>query len=111
MNVSDMYTELGGADLFLGSGGTITWERAFCGLPSVVISVAENQVEINKALCNDNIINYLGYCNDVNINQIRAELEKMNSHKELRQQLSKNSLKLKVSSKVDQIIDYLIKDL
>ena len=36
------------ADLYLGSGGTTTWERCCLGLPSIVISTSENQVRQNE---------------------------------------------------------------
>jgi UDP-2,4-diacetamido-2,4,6-trideoxy-beta-L-altropyranose hydrolase len=38
------------ADLAIGAGGAATWERACLGLPSVVATVAENQVPIAEAL-------------------------------------------------------------
>jgi UDP-2,4-diacetamido-2,4,6-trideoxy-beta-L-altropyranose hydrolase len=38
------------ADLAIGAGGATTWERACLGLPSVVATVAENQVPIAEAL-------------------------------------------------------------
>ncbi len=38
------------ADLFIGAGGATTWERMALGLPSLVISVAENQQEFSRVL-------------------------------------------------------------
>jgi UDP-2,4-diacetamido-2,4,6-trideoxy-beta-L-altropyranose hydrolase len=38
------------ADLAIGAGGATTWERACLGLPSVVATVAQNQVPIAEAL-------------------------------------------------------------
>jgi UDP-2,4-diacetamido-2,4,6-trideoxy-beta-L-altropyranose hydrolase len=33
------------ADLAIGAGGTTVWERAYMGLPSLVISLADNQID------------------------------------------------------------------
>ncbi len=49
------------ADLALGAGGTTTWERLSMGLPSLVVSIAENQVPSCVALHRARLINYLGY--------------------------------------------------
>ncbi|MFK4390853.1 UDP-2,4-diacetamido-2,4,6-trideoxy-beta-L-altropyranose hydrolase [Peribacillus frigoritolerans] len=48
------------ADLSIGAGGTTTWERCYLSLPSIVWSVAGNQVEICKALARKKIIKYIG---------------------------------------------------
>ncbi|MCB1306284.1 MAG: UDP-2,4-diacetamido-2,4,6-trideoxy-beta-L-altropyranose hydrolase, partial [Leptospiraceae bacterium] len=49
-NVSHMQPLLEEADLFIGAGGTITWERLSMGLPGIVVPVAENQVTIARDL-------------------------------------------------------------
>ncbi len=41
------------ADLVIGAGGATTWERMCIGLPSLVISVAENQDEPTESLTAD----------------------------------------------------------
>lgn len=46
-NMADLMEE---ADLAIGSGGSVTWERCCVGLPSIVIPVAENQIEPMKQL-------------------------------------------------------------
>ena len=53
------------ADLALGAGGTTTWERLCLGLPSLVVSIAENQVPSCIALHRARLVNYLGYQNKV----------------------------------------------
>jgi len=55
-NMAELMNE---ADLAIGAGGTTTWERCFLGLPSLVIAVAENQIEIAKN-CDGKILIYLG---------------------------------------------------
>lgn len=49
------------ADLAIGAGGTTTWERLCLGLPSLVVSIAENQVPSCAALHYSRQIDYLGY--------------------------------------------------
>ena len=43
----DMVSRMVEADLFVGAGGSMTWERAAVGLPGITISIAENQ----RSLC------------------------------------------------------------
>ena len=62
------------ADIAIGAGGTTTWERSCLKLPSMVISVAENQLKISKALGHANKIDYLGDINDVSPELIQCRL-------------------------------------
>lgn len=64
------------ADLAIGAGGTTTWERCCLGLPSLVVSVAENQVPACEALARDGVIVYLGHYDEVSVKRMRAALEK-----------------------------------
>ena len=43
------------ADLGIGAGGTTNWERIALGLYTLVITMAENQEEIAKALHEEDI--------------------------------------------------------
>lgn len=47
-------------DLAIGAGGTTTWERMCLGLPSLVISTAENQEASCRTLAEAGLIFYLG---------------------------------------------------
>ncbi len=38
------------ADFSIGAGGTSTWERCSLGLPSVILAIADNQVEIARSI-------------------------------------------------------------
>lgn len=46
-NMAELMQE---ADMAIGSGGSVTWERCCVGLPSIVVPVAENQIEPMKQL-------------------------------------------------------------
>ncbi|NNJ72969.1 MAG: hypothetical protein HKP09_07285, partial [Enterobacterales bacterium] len=48
------------ADIAIGAGGSITWERMFLGLPAIVFTVADNQVDVANHLNSLGFIFYLG---------------------------------------------------
>ena len=58
------------ADLAIGAGGATTWERAFLFLPSIIISVAENQLEIAKNVSRKGICHHLGFYDEVKADDI-----------------------------------------
>ena len=62
------------ADLAVGAGGVTNWERMTLGLPSVVITLAENQVPISGQLHQRGIIRLVGESDDVSVEHIRAAL-------------------------------------
>ena len=53
------------ASLFVGAGGSTTWERLGFGLPAVVIAVADNQRELSEALAKEGAQLYLGRWNEL----------------------------------------------
>lgn len=54
------------ADLAIGAGGATTWERCCLGLPSLVITLAENQRAIAAELARRGMIRWLGHVDEVN---------------------------------------------
>jgi len=48
IQIENMARMMADADLCIGSGGTITWERCCLGLPAIAWPVAENQKELLK---------------------------------------------------------------
>jgi UDP-2,4-diacetamido-2,4,6-trideoxy-beta-L-altropyranose hydrolase len=63
------------ADLAIGAAGTTTWERMCVGLPSLVVSIAENQRPGAEALAEDGLIQYLGAAQDVGSAELAEALE------------------------------------
>lgn len=63
--VSNMGQLMAEADLAIGAGGSTTWERCFLELPSIVVTIADNQIDIAKEANAIGIINYLGHYTDV----------------------------------------------
>jgi UDP-2,4-diacetamido-2,4,6-trideoxy-beta-L-altropyranose hydrolase len=62
------------ADLALGAGGTSTWERLCLGLPSLVTTIADNQVSATRALAELGCLRYLGPAESVTANILHQAL-------------------------------------
>lgn len=62
------------ADLSIGAGGTTTWERCYLGLPSFVISIADNQSEGAEYYASRYLLHYLGKAEDVAVEDIVASI-------------------------------------
>jgi UDP-2,4-diacetamido-2,4,6-trideoxy-beta-L-altropyranose hydrolase len=72
-NIGELMKE---ADISLGSGGITTWERMSMGLPSIVVTVAENQVDSIKNLDRDNYLTWIGNADQIDENIIYREVLK-----------------------------------
>ncbi len=59
-NLESLASLMQESDICIGACGTSTWERFAMGLPAMVLTVADNQVEIAKYLHQNNLINYIG---------------------------------------------------
>lgn len=59
------------ADLAVGAGGATTWERMCLGLPTVVISIAENQRPASEALAVAKLIHYAGHFPGIKIGHLK----------------------------------------
>ena len=76
-NISEL---MGQADLAIGGGGMMTWERCLLRLPTIVLSIAENQVDLAKSLHSISVVTYLGDAREVEPVNIRnAVLKLMNN--------------------------------
>ena len=60
-SLPDLVGVMANADMAIGAGGATMWERCCMSLPSLVISIAENQRPACKALADENLIEYLGH--------------------------------------------------
>ncbi len=65
------------ADLALGAGGTSTWERCASAVPAVVVTIADNQLELAAMTADAGACRWLGDVNDVNADALAQELESL----------------------------------
>ncbi len=82
------------ATISLGAGGSTHWERAIIGLPSIVVTVADNQIETTKYLSSLGACWWLGHANSVCANDFTQAVSVLLAKAELRQTLSQNAQKL-----------------
>ncbi|MHA6196507.1 UDP-2,4-diacetamido-2,4,6-trideoxy-beta-L-altropyranose hydrolase [Pseudomonas wadenswilerensis] len=86
--VHDLPRRMANAALFVGAGGGTTWERAAMGLPSLCVSVADNQVGNAEALARDGFHLYLGPAAQVTVAGLRLAMAGLLDDAELRQQFA-----------------------
>jgi UDP-2,4-diacetamido-2,4,6-trideoxy-beta-L-altropyranose hydrolase len=91
---SDMASLMLSADIFVGSGGMISWERACLGLPSIVATIAENQVPSTAFLAETGHILYLGPADQASPASYGSALQLLVENETIRSMLGRSSAKL-----------------
>jgi len=69
-NIAELMSK---ADLAIGGGGTMMLERCMLGLPTLVIAIAENQIEPARQLAKLGAAIYLGNADEMNIKTILTD--------------------------------------
>jgi UDP-2,4-diacetamido-2,4,6-trideoxy-beta-L-altropyranose hydrolase len=82
------------ADLAIGAGGATTWERCCMGLPTIVISIAENQRPACEALSADKMIDYLGHVDQSTSELIQDRVLLFLKKRDLLRDLSERGMEL-----------------
>ena len=95
------------ASVFVGAGGSTTWERAIIGLPSIVVSIADNQEEISRDLNEAGIIKYLGRHQDIKNEDVLSCTKSLLVNTVEYEKLKNNSLRLHVGEGLEELISYL----
>lgn len=65
------------ADLAIGGGGATTWERLCLGLPSLVITLADNQKPIADILHRRGLLYWLGHDGEVTLDLLEQTLRRI----------------------------------
>ncbi len=88
-NMADLMVK---ADLAIGAGGSITWERCCLGLPTIVFTIAENQVRLTEEAARAGGLVHLGRCSEINSERITHEIENMIRNTEYMKSMSEKGL-------------------
>ncbi|MCA1917707.1 UDP-2,4-diacetamido-2,4,6-trideoxy-beta-L-altropyranose hydrolase, partial [Methanospirillum hungatei] len=83
-NLPSLASLMAKADLAIGASGTTSWERLCLGLPTIVITTAENQKAIAHGLEQQNLITWLGHADAITEKMIRESISELLVKGELR---------------------------
>lgn len=92
------------ADLYIGAGGSTTWERCYLGLPAICIAIAENQEQIAENLHTSKVHHYLGKYSEIDDSKYINSILNIIKNEEIRHEFSKSSLDLNVGSKTQKLL-------
>lgn len=106
-NLADLSELMANADLAIGAGGSTTWERCCLGLPSIIISVAENQRPASEALAMDDLIQYLGHTDTMTPDIICEQVTELLGRPERLVELSEKGKRIVDGKGVGEIIEAL----
>lgn len=93
------------ADLAIGASGTTTWERCCMGLPSILVTLAENQVKIARDIHAYGAAIYIGSEKDVSVNQMFEAIGSINTGHHKISKLSKAAYALVDGMGTVRVID------
>jgi UDP-2,4-diacetamido-2,4,6-trideoxy-beta-L-altropyranose hydrolase len=74
-NLPTLASLMAGADLAIGAGGATSWERLCLGLPSLVVTLASNQLPVAVELSNRGLIRWIGHADEVSETRIANALQ------------------------------------
>ncbi len=93
-HAEDMTEFMAWADLAVTSGGSTCLEMAFMGLPSVVVTLAENQEKAAKALQETGVALSVGWFDVIDLKRFAQVLRDLIHNKERRQQMSRRGRRI-----------------
>ena len=96
------------ADLAIGAGGATTWERCCMGLPSLVISLAENQRPACEALASTEIISYLGHYDQVTPSAISSGIQLLLADTESRTRMARKGMDMVDGLGANRVAEFMV---
>lgn len=99
------------ADLAIGAGGATSWERCRMGVPSLVVSVAENQRAGCQALADAGAAVSLGPVSTLASGAIREAVDRLIAEPEMLQTMRQKCIALVDGRGTERVMLYLMRDL
>jgi UDP-2,4-diacetamido-2,4,6-trideoxy-beta-L-altropyranose hydrolase len=95
------------SDLYIGAGGTTTWERFCLGLPGIILSIADNQELLSQELSQVGLSRYLGKSSNVSKTQILESVEELCRNPEILKKSSEAISALVDGAGANRVIQWL----
>ncbi|WP_162551173.1 UDP-2,4-diacetamido-2,4,6-trideoxy-beta-L-altropyranose hydrolase [Paenibacillus tepidiphilus] len=96
------------ADLFIGAGGSSTWERCYLGLPSLSVVTADNQREITRLAHDHGATICIGASAEVTTKEIEDGIDTLLANPSLVKEMSERALQLMGEDRLNEFIDRII---
>jgi spore coat polysaccharide biosynthesis predicted glycosyltransferase SpsG len=106
-DVTNMPDLMAWADLAIAGGGTTWSELAFMGLPSLLLVLADNQMEVANGMTNAGASINLGATVNASAHQITKSVESVSADSNLRLSMSENARRLVDGIGVERVIKAL----
>lgn len=103
VQTSRMAELMAAADLAIGAGGSASWERCCLGLPALVVALADNQIDIAKALDLFGASIYLGSLEIASATLMRRTIIDLVNHQSRLAGLSEKSYSLVDGLGIDRL--------
>jgi UDP-2,4-diacetamido-2,4,6-trideoxy-beta-L-altropyranose hydrolase len=103
-NIAQLMSE---SDIALGAAGATSWERCCLGLPSIVLTIADNQRFIAKELAQAGAVDYVGHYSEVTTTDIASALSRLVSDSPRRQRMGEIAKQLVDGRGVDRVVRQL----
>lgn len=107
-NVRNMANLMIEADLCIGAAGGTTWERCCLGLPAMVVTVANNQVEATRCMHEKDVLYFIGEHSRVSVKDIAEAIDLFCGKPDLVRRYSENSLSLVDGMGVQKCVDSML---
>lgn len=107
--VENMAELMADSDLAIGAGGTSALERCVMGLPSLIISIADNQKLICNNLAKSDLALYLGDKDKVTPPNIADRLSALAHNPNMLKKLSGNALRLFDPNGTQRVVEAILK--
>lgn len=99
------------ADLAIGAGGSACWERCCLGLPSMLVSLAANQINIAKTLDELKAAKYLGFSVDVILSKMGSAILDLLSNSKCMEIMSNSAYSLVDGLGTERVASIILRDL
>ena len=95
------------ADLAIGAGGSATWERCCLGLPALLVALAENQIDIAKALDLIGACIYIGELKLTNVSIMLNAVDTLLRNQDQRMALSRKAYSLVDGLGINRVVEII----
>ena len=107
-NVANMTELMAWADMAICGGGSTNWELAFMGLPTIVITIADNQREIAQNLAEMGLIISVGWWENITIDMLKKVILELIINRNKRKKMSYLGKQLIDGKGIDRIFQAML---